>query len=292
MAVARCNSLTAAAEFIAISPSALGRSISELESQLGKMLLRRTRRGTMLTEEGMRLWQELRPYYDGVNQIASRLKSTNRSPTTITIGMDNVSYPPLKDRLATLITHYPQTKFSVIPVQGKAWVPQLQTGGLDFMISTQPTGPSPVNCGLSQLVMKMETIGMVVADRLAREVTDTKELLKAVYLVQKFSTLQHPTFRSLEKKLQEHGYQYYAMGVHELTEVWYLVANGHGVSLMTKDMFHDSLQSAATVRWFPQPFMFPMHLQRYLYFYHNRFDELIEMAMILQGGETEPDNEA
>lgn len=283
MAVARCGSLTNAAELIAITPSALGRSLSELESVLGKTLLRRTRRGIALTETGEYLLQELQPYYDKINHLASHLKEVPSSPAVITVGMDGVFYPAMKDRLTGLITRYPEIKFSVAPTQGGPAEALLQTGELDFVISTLPAGVIAPTSGLSQVALRMEHIGLVVADGLYRQQPEIRELLRTVSLVQKFTTLQHPAFQLLEKALTNKAYDYHVMGVNDSTEVCLLVSEGHGVSLMAEEMLHHPLLSRKPVRWFPRPFAFPLSLQRYLYFRHNRFDELIDMAMLLKG---------
>lgn len=63
-AVATCQSLVKAAEQINVTPSALRHGINELESQIGKSLIKRSKNGMDLTPAGKTLYERLYPYYE------------------------------------------------------------------------------------------------------------------------------------------------------------------------------------------------------------------------------------
>lgn len=57
LAIAKEENMTAAANTLHVSQSALSRQMADLEARLGKTLFVRTNRQTLLTEDGMRLRQ-------------------------------------------------------------------------------------------------------------------------------------------------------------------------------------------------------------------------------------------
>ena len=60
-AVATYQSLVKAAEKINITPSALRHGINELENQIGKSLIKRSKNGMELTPAGKTLYERLSP---------------------------------------------------------------------------------------------------------------------------------------------------------------------------------------------------------------------------------------
>lgn len=57
LAIAKEENMTAAANTLHVSQSALSRQMADLEARLGRTLFVRTNRQTLLTEDGMRLRQ-------------------------------------------------------------------------------------------------------------------------------------------------------------------------------------------------------------------------------------------
>ena len=53
--ISQCNSMSTASEKLHLTPQALSISIKNLEEELGIELVKRTNRGTSLTEKGWRL---------------------------------------------------------------------------------------------------------------------------------------------------------------------------------------------------------------------------------------------
>ncbi len=76
IAVAETKSLTKAAARLGVSPSAVSKSISKLESQLGARLVSRSTRRVSLTDGGARLYERFRRIAAEMDQLDSDLATT------------------------------------------------------------------------------------------------------------------------------------------------------------------------------------------------------------------------
>jgi DNA-binding transcriptional LysR family regulator len=72
MAVVEAGSMARAAEALALTPSGVGRAVARLEARVGVRLLERTTRSMKLTDEGRRLYEDVGPHLDGIEQAALR----------------------------------------------------------------------------------------------------------------------------------------------------------------------------------------------------------------------------
>src|SRR5258706_13741101 len=70
MAVVEAGSMARAAEALGLTSSGVGRAIARLEARVGVRLLERTTRTMTLTDEGRRLYEEVGPHLDGIEQAA------------------------------------------------------------------------------------------------------------------------------------------------------------------------------------------------------------------------------
>ena len=77
-AVARLKSVSAAANELSVTPSAVSRQISNLEDNVGVALLRREGRGCCLTADGKRLESELSDAFDRIVQAVDRFRQPAR----------------------------------------------------------------------------------------------------------------------------------------------------------------------------------------------------------------------
>lgn len=74
-AVARAGSISKASEQLYISQPAVSKSISKLEDSLGTTLLKRTRKGVFLTEEGKTLFDQLRIAFSAIEAGEKKIRN-------------------------------------------------------------------------------------------------------------------------------------------------------------------------------------------------------------------------
>ncbi|BAO60130.1 LysR family transcriptional regulator [Pseudomonas protegens] len=79
--VIECGSISAAAEQLAQTPSAVSRSLSRLEAKLDTTLINRTTRRMDLTEEGRYFFEQAKLILDQMNELEERLSSRQRNPS-------------------------------------------------------------------------------------------------------------------------------------------------------------------------------------------------------------------
>ena len=71
LVISQSPSMSAASQKLHLTPQALSISIKHLEEELGIELLKRTNRGTTLTEKGWAFVRLTRTYLDGIDQLAA-----------------------------------------------------------------------------------------------------------------------------------------------------------------------------------------------------------------------------
>ncbi|OBZ25011.1 LysR family transcriptional regulator [Pseudomonas protegens] len=79
--VIECSSISAAAEQLAQTPSAVSRSLSRLEAKLDTTLINRTTRRMDLTEEGRYFFEQAKLILDQMDELEERLSSRQRNPS-------------------------------------------------------------------------------------------------------------------------------------------------------------------------------------------------------------------
>lgn len=79
--VIECGSISAAAEQLAQTPSAVSRTLSRLEAKLDTTLINRTTRRMDLTEEGRYFFEQAKLILDQMDELEERLSSRQRNPS-------------------------------------------------------------------------------------------------------------------------------------------------------------------------------------------------------------------
>ena len=74
-AVAQAGSISKASESLYISQPAVSKSVSKLEESLGSLLLKRSRKGITLTEEGKTLFEQLRVAFSAIEAGEKKIKN-------------------------------------------------------------------------------------------------------------------------------------------------------------------------------------------------------------------------
>lgn len=115
--VARCGSLTRAAEELYISQPAVSQSIKQLETQLGVSLFNRTRRGMELSAQGGKvIFAEVERALGLLNEAENRLAEMSASATgTIRIGASDTIFEYfLADKIVDFHERFPAVKIELM----------------------------------------------------------------------------------------------------------------------------------------------------------------------------------
>lgn len=139
--VAKCGSLTRAAQELFISQPAVSQSVKQLETQLGVTLFNRTHRGMELSAAGGKLIfgrveEALRLLDDAENSI-TELQTT--ATGTIRIGAtDSIFYHIIADKIALYHQKYPSVRFELISSTSPYTVSRLKEGKCDVAFINLP----------------------------------------------------------------------------------------------------------------------------------------------------------
>ncbi|MBQ9714584.1 MAG: LysR family transcriptional regulator [Clostridia bacterium] len=115
--VAKCGSLTRAAEELYISQPAVSQSIKQLENQLGVSLFNRTHRGMELSAQGGKLiFDEVERALELLNSAENRIEQTKTSATgTIRIGASDTIFEYfLADKIVEFHERFPAVKIELL----------------------------------------------------------------------------------------------------------------------------------------------------------------------------------
>jgi DNA-binding transcriptional LysR family regulator len=146
--VARCGSLTKAAEELFISQPAVSQAIKQLESQLGTSLFNRTHRGMELSVQGGKLIfkqvEEALKLLDNAENTLIELKTT--ATGTIRIGAtDSIFSQVLADKIVVYNEKYPAVKFELITGTSPDTINQLKENKCDIGFINLPIEDKDVN---------------------------------------------------------------------------------------------------------------------------------------------------
>lgn len=114
--IAQHGSFTKAAAEMGVTRAALSQSLKTLEQQLNVKLIYRTTRDMSLTEEGQRLFDQIRPAFGILEQAVRSVGEANTSPSgllrinTSRIASRNLIEP----HLAEFLARYPQLKLEIL----------------------------------------------------------------------------------------------------------------------------------------------------------------------------------
>jgi DNA-binding transcriptional LysR family regulator len=133
---AELGSLSKVATAHGTSQPQISRVISELESECGGRLFRRTGRGVLLTEFGERIAPRIRAWIASTDELANDIRTAAGTPIgNVRIGsLPSTAYPLLTTVFARLKTQYPLVQMSVREGQGAQIETWLEDGSVDLAI--------------------------------------------------------------------------------------------------------------------------------------------------------------
>lgn len=146
--VAKCGSLTRAAEELFISQPAVSQAIKQLESQLGTSLFNRTHRGMELSVQGGKLIykqvEEALALLDAAENKLIELKTT--ATGTIRVGAtDSIFSNILAEKIVAFNEKYPAVKFELITGTTPETLNQLKENRCDVGFVNLPIEDKDVN---------------------------------------------------------------------------------------------------------------------------------------------------
>ena len=146
--VAKCGSLTKAAEELFISQPAVSQAIKQLENQLGTTLFNRTHRGMELSVQGGKVIygrvEEALNLLDGVENTLIELKTT--ATGTIRVGAtDSIFSNILADKTTQYHEKYPAVRFDLITGTTLDTIAQLKDNKCDVVFLNLPIDDKDVN---------------------------------------------------------------------------------------------------------------------------------------------------
>lgn len=139
--VAKCGSLTRAAEELYISQPAVSRSIKQLETQLGVPLFTRTHRGMQLSAQGGEMiFEEVERALNLLSEAQNRISEMQTSATgRIRIGAsDTIFQYMLADRIVEFHARFPQVKIDLLSGITPETIEQLKTDKCDVAFVNLP----------------------------------------------------------------------------------------------------------------------------------------------------------
>lgn len=279
-AVATCQSLVKAAEQINVTPSALRHGINELESQIGKSLIKRSKSGMDLTPAGKTLYDSLYPYYEKIKKIENQIMNPNEDKTPLSIKLDGLYYPDLKTKLLEIRQKNNQYSLSLEDGYIDDIKEELFDKEFDLVISSLEFDYPHKN--INTINLCTQKVGLLVSKKLFQQYPNTKTFFAKETLIQRSSTLQNPIFSTILDKLKNQGYQYHTLGLTEMADVLHCVDEGAGYCFIPENIHYISTITNDEVQFIRSPFPFDIFLHQKVYFKKNNDKKLADIAMTLR----------
>ena len=144
--VARCGSLTRAAEELYISQPAVSQAVKQLETQLKTPLFHRTHRGMELTAQGGELvFGDVERALGLLNGVEEKLAELKNSATgTLRIGASETIFQyVLSDKIVAFHKQYPKVKFELLSDVSPRTIERLKTDRCDIAFLNLPIEEDP-----------------------------------------------------------------------------------------------------------------------------------------------------
>jgi DNA-binding transcriptional LysR family regulator len=202
--VARCGSLTKAADELFISQPAVSQAIKQLESQLGTSLFNRTHRGMELSVQGGKLIykqvEEALNLLDGAENKLIELKTT--ATGTIRVGAtDSIFSHILADKIVAFNEKYPAVRIELITGTSPETLTQLKENRCDIGFINLPIEDRDVTfTGTVSHLSDIFVAGNKYAD-LKGKVINLKDLQEYPLMMIEINTVARKAFASFTQNL-------------------------------------------------------------------------------------------
>ncbi|MCD8040664.1 MAG: LysR family transcriptional regulator [Clostridia bacterium] len=195
--VAKCGSLTRAAEELYISQPAVSQAIKQLENQLGTSLFNRTHKGMELSVQGGKLIfkqvEEALTLLDGAENMLIELKTT--ATGTIRIGAtDSIFSNLIADKIVEFHEMYPAVKFDLITGTTMDTIAQLKDNKCDIVFINLPVDDKEVVLSGSVSLLSDIFVANEKFSELKNSVVPIKKLQEyPILMMEKNTVARHAT---------------------------------------------------------------------------------------------------
>lgn len=140
MEIVRQKSLTKAGSVLSLTQSSVSKTLSELEQELGVILVKRSRGGILLTDEGREFYRyagmsvaSLRNGFDAISRGTTLAKTTLRVGTLITVAARMMTTAIMRYRES-----FPQSHIMMMTESSTTLLHKLRHGEIDMIIGRLP----------------------------------------------------------------------------------------------------------------------------------------------------------
>ena len=130
-AIAKDGTISSVAKQYNISHSAISRSISNLESELGITLFKRTRTGSVITVEGKAAAEIAERLLESYTELLELRKDTSLIKD-LKVGVSFIDAPLIADIISSFSTSYPGVTIHMIATEAGTLMEMLRRGEVDF----------------------------------------------------------------------------------------------------------------------------------------------------------------
>ena len=243
--VAKCGSLTRAAEELYISQPAVSPSRQQLENQLGVPLFKRTHRGMELSENGGKLiFQEVEQALELFNQAENRIEQTKTEATgTLRIGASDTIFEYfLADKIVDYHEKFPSVKIELMADFTPDTIEKLKANACDVAFVNLPIAVDEellleeTNARLNDIFIAGEKF-----DELSTEVLTLEKLKKYPLIFMDKNTVARRSFDTFLNSLGVQLQPAIEVGSWDLMKR--LVSRGMGIGVIPKQYAKRELQS-------------------------------------------------
>lgn len=279
-AVATYQSLVKAAEQTNVTPSALRHGINELENQMGKSLIKRSKNGMDLTPAGKALYEHLYPYYKKIKSIENQFLKIKREKVILDIKLDGLYYPDLRNKLLSIKKENKQYDMSLTDGYIDNIEDELFNNQFDLVISSLDFNYQSKN--IQTINLCTQKIGLLVHKKLFEKYNDIRQFFEKETLIQRSSTLQNPIFTSILNQLKEHDLHCHTLGLTEMSDVLHFIEEGAGYCFISENKNFISTITNEQIQFMRSPFPFDTFLHQKVYFKTDNDKNLVDIAVTLR----------
>ena len=236
--VAKCGSLTKAAEELYISQPAVSQSVKQLENQLGVTLFNRTHRGMELSAQGGKvIFAEVERALALLQDAENRLAEINASATgTIRIGASDTIFEYfLADKIVDFHERFPAVKIELMADFTPDTIEKLKADRCDVAFVNLPINVNDDELHLEGNCMRLNDI-FIVGEKyraLSEKTVSLSQFKKLPLIVMDKNTVAR---RSLEEFFANHGIELQpSIEVGSWDLMKRLVQRGMGIGVIPKE---------------------------------------------------------